>query len=672
MSINYEYRDDYNEQVHEQWLKFINNEQVEDDIIRPEILEIWNELRDNGVDPYNYHVEYLPEKEFDKILNANKLLLDVAIPFLNNLYNIPFTSSIFALLDRNGIPLTGFQAITTPEHSDFLNKNNVHPGMTVDSIFAYSIEARLCVKTKSFSWCCSEENYLNAAKGWSCFCAPIFGSSKELIGILSISDMAQYTNPHSMGITISTAKAIENEIQLRIANEKTAAAASQLASIIDQMPLGTLVVDANGIVTHVNRDALKILKLDSEDDIKNKKLKEILKDNNELFTRIPLTNFSEQEVTINMPNGQVRCFAETKTFENNNTANKRWAIITLKSAEYAQTFAKNMSSSHAYYTFSDIIGDSKAISDVIFLGKIAAKSASTVLITGPSGTGKELFAQAIHSASDRANGPFISINCGALPANLVESELFGYEGGAFTGAKKSGQMGKFELANNGTLFLDEIGEMPLSVQASILRALETKIITRIGGDKAIAVNVRIIAATNRDLIEMVNEKEFREDLYYRLNVLHLQIPPLKNRKEDIFPLTEAFLNTFNRKLSKTKITFSSEAYSTLKRYDFPGNVRELENIIERVVNITESNTIITEESLSRFLSVPSDKDAIDDNHLQNTPSGQLKSIERDLIIKTLTENHGSIKKSAELIGIGRRTLYRKCDEYDIDYNSFRK
>lgn len=673
MSIDYQYSDDYNEQLHKQWLKFINNEPVQDDMIRPAILRLWQELRNQGVDPYDHPVEYLPKKEFERILEENKLLIDVAMSFLDNLYNnVPFTSSIFSLLDKNGVPLTGFQAITTPEYSDYLESNGIFPGMTAESLFAYAIEARICIESKTFSWCCSEENYMAVAKNWSCFCAPIFDGNKELIGVLSISDMAKFTNPHSMGITISTAKAIENEIQMRLANEKISAAASQLASIIDSTPLGTLVADDRGIITHVNKNALKILRLDTENDIKGRELKEVLKDNNRLFMRSPLPAFSEQEITLTTSRGQIRCYAEAKTFENRELTIRKWSIITLKAAEYVQTFAKNISSSHAYYKFADIIGGSKAISDVLFLGKIAAKSASTVLITGPSGTGKELFAQAIHSASDRAAGPFISINCGALPAGLVESELFGYEGGAFTGAKKSGQMGKFELANNGTLFLDEIGEMPLSVQASILRALETKIITRIGGDRSIPVDVRIIAATNRDLIEMVSEKEFREDLYYRLNVLHLQIPPLKSRKEDIPPLAEAFLDTYNRKLGKTNINLSKAAYSVLDRYDFPGNVRELENIIERVVNITESDTVITEETLAHFISIPSEKTSAAGFSIQNSPSGQLKNIERDLIIRTLAENHGSIKKSAEIIGIGRRTLYRKCDEYDIDYASFRK
>lgn len=673
MHIDYQYKDDYNERVHKQWLKFINNKPIENGIIRPEILESWHKLRSSGVDPYNCHVEYLPKKEFEKILEENKLLIDVAMPFLNNLYNnVPFTSSIFSLLDKNGIPLTGFQAILTPEHSRYMEENGIFPGMTSESLFSYAIEARLCIETKTFAWCCSEENYLSATKGWSCFCAPILNSDKNLIGALSISDMAQYCTPHSMGITISTAKAIENELQIRLTNEKISATAAQLSSIINSMPLGIIVADDKGSITHINKKALKTLHLDSENNIKGKELKEFMKDDHRLFPQTVLPTFSEQEVNFDTPSGRIRCYAEAKTFENKDIPKKKWSIITLRASEYAQNFAKNLSSSHAYYRFSDIIGKSKCMSDVISLGKIASKSTSTVLITGPSGTGKELIAQSIHSASSRSSGPFISINCGALPANLVESELFGYEGGSFTGAKKSGQMGKFELANNGTLFLDEIGEMPLSVQASILRALETKIITRIGGDKNIPVDVRIIAATNRNLIEMVKGNEFREDLYYRLNVLHIQIPPLKDRKEDIIPLAESFLRTYTEKLGKTKVQLSKEAYSILGKYDFPGNVRELENIIERVVNITESNTTISGKELSLFLALPSGKAVTLEFSLQDSPSGKLKNIERDLIIKTLTENKGSIKKSSEIIGIGRRTLYRKCEEYDIDYASFRK
>lgn len=252
------------------------------------------------------------------------------------------------------------------------------------------------------------------------------------------------------------------------------------------------------------------------------------------------------------------------------------------------------------YTFDSIIGSSNTTKKMIYECKRAASSSSNILILGESGTGKELVAQAIHSASKYSTGPFVAINCGALPKGLVESELFGYERGAFTGANKDGHPGKFELADGGTLFLDEIGEMPLDVQVTLLRVLETREVVRIGGKYPKPIDVRIIAATNRDLREAVKDKTFRDDLYYRLNVLSIRIPPLRERGDDILELTDYFIKGFS---SSKGITYSVDprVYDILTRYTWPGNIRELENTIERAVNITDNNMILPEHLPTHIL-----------------------------------------------------------------------
>ena len=262
-----------------------------------------------------------------------------------------------------------------------------------------------------------------------------------------------------------------------------------------------------------------------------------------------------------------------------------------------------------------------------------------------------------------------------MPANLVESELFGYEGGAFTGAKKNGQIGKFELANNGTLFLDEIGEMPLSVQASILRAIETKEITRIGGSKPAFSDVRIIAATNRNLTEAIKEKQFREDLYYRLNVLRIHVPPLCQRRSDIRLLTDKFISSYSLNLHKHNISLTEDAYIALEDYRWPGNVRELENTIERIVNICDDDKEINAELITAMIKIDFPENALyeyENEPFTSSSSSNIKDVERDLIINTLIKTHGSISETANSIGIGRRTLYRKCEEYCIDYNMYRQ
>lgn len=310
-------------------------------------------------------------------------------------------------------------------------------------------------------------------------------------------------------------------------------------------------------------------------------------------------------------------------------------------------------------SFDVIIGESLPLLEIKERAIKAAASSSTVLIQGESGTGKELFARAIHSASPRRNKPFVAINCAAIPEQLLESELFGYEEGAFTGATRGGKSGKFELADGGTVFLDEIGDMPLHLQSKLLRVLQEKKIDRIGGRVPIPVDVRIIAATNVDLEEKVALGEFRQDLFFRLNVIPILIPPLRDRKEDIPILMDYLLTKCNNKLGKNIQGFSMEVVSLFSRYHWPGNVRELENVIEYAVNM-EQRKVITLQSLPLRLR---------QNGSRVTESGfpevrSLEDIEREAIYNALRVYRNKDKAAAAL-GIGRATLYRKIKKYNI-------
>ena len=284
-----------------------------------------------------------------------------------------------------------------------------------------------------------------------------------------------------------------------------------------------------------------------------------------------------------------------------------------------------------------------------------ANSPSSILITGETGTGKELFAKAIHNSSDRKHNPFIPINCANIPENLFESELFGYEEGAFTGAKKGGKPGLFEIANGGTILLDEIGELPLYPQAKLLRVLQDNAIQRLGSLHSTSIDVRIIAATNRNLEEMLEEGSFREDLYYRLNVIPFHIPALKERKEDVALLVYYFIEKYSRKLNKNIYSITPEALSVLTSYYWPGNVRELENVIEYSMNMEEKNTIHLE-------TLPKNLQNIYVNELGKSSS--LADLEINLIKSTLDKHGWDVKgkeKSAKELGISLRTLYRKLE-----------
>lgn len=290
-----------------------------------------------------------------------------------------------------------------------------------------------------------------------------------------------------------------------------------------------------------------------------------------------------------------------------------------------------------------------------------AKSNASVFITGESGTGKEVIAQVIHSESLRADKPFIKVNCAAIPETLIESEFFGHEKGSFTGAhaKKSG---RFELANGGTLMLDEVTEVPLAVQAKLLRAIQEQVFERVGGTKSVKVDVRLISTSNRDMKTVVESKILREDLFYRLNVVPIHLPSLKERKEDIIPLAEFFLEKACKENRKEKMTLSDNAKAKLLSYTWPGNVRELANVIERAVVMNAESKVRTEHLyLDSFL------DAIDSISGLKVPVGtSLADLEKLLIIETLEMNHNNKTKAAEILGISQRTLRNKLKEYAID------
>ena len=337
-------------------------------------------------------------------------------------------------------------------------------------------------------------------------------------------------------------------------------------------------------------------------------------------------------------------------------------IITMeKEIKYYKDQLKKQKS--AKYSFSNIIGESKSLMEVKNICQRAAMSDSNVLIMGESGTGKELFAHAIHNASDRASGPFVKINCAAIPSELLESELFGYEGGAFTGAKKEGKVGKFELANGGSIFLDEIGDMPLQMQVKLLRVLQEREIERIGSTKTRPINVRIISATNKNLEEEVKSGNFREDLYYRLNVMSVNIEPLRKRKDDIRPLAKALVKKLSSQMGVHVDSISEKAMAALEAYDWPGNIRELENVIERSINLLDSDRIIKVSTLPVHIT-QSHK-----THVYiagSTLKEQLYDVEKSIILECLNENQGNKQKTANDLDMSRTSLYQKLKSYGID------
>jgi PAS domain S-box-containing protein len=447
--------------------------------------------------------------------------------------------------------------------------------------------------------------------------------------------------------------------------------------ILDISEDGFLVVDSDGIIIDINNTYCKFLKTTREnaigihvlDLIPNSKMAEMVKggvrEHNVIHTFNADQNINGDNfvwVTSKSPvkkNGKIVAAVAQIKFKQQtiNLAKK------IKSQDcqlqYYKEEVKRLGAGK--YSFSTMIGNCHLFLKAKSLAIKSAKSDFPVLLTGETGTGKEVFSNSIHYSSDRRNYPMVRINCAAIPSELLESELFGYEDGAFTGAKKGGRKGKFELADKGTIFLDEIGDMPLHMQSKLLRVLQEQEIERIGGNKSIKVDVRIIAATHQNLRKMVDEGKFREDLFYRLNVININIPPLRERKDDILHFAKAFLNNLNKKYKK-EVELSNEAIECLMSHRWPGNIRELKNIIEGAFAISDNNIIDLSHLPSNIVTNSKISRSISGNKKFNE---LMADYEKQIILDCLRQNNNNCNRTAEELGIHRSTLYKKLDKLNI-------
>ena len=418
-----------------------------------------------------------------------------------------------------------------------------------------------------------------------------------------------------------------------------------LSSTIEKIEQGVLIVNDQNKISNINSTGIKMLDLENRPEYIDK----INKTGNEIL------NFTEYELTIGNEKYYIlgeehRIITGVSSFD---------SVYVFTNISTLEAISTSISTTKENMGLENIIGKSNEMLAIKNKIKKIRSSNSTVLITGESGTGKELFARGIHMESDRRENAFVAINCAAIPDTLLESELFGYVKGAFTGADPKGKIGKIEFANKGTLFLDEIGDMPLYLQSKLLRVLEEREIIRLGSNTGTPVDIRVIAATNKDLEALIDEKIFREDLFYRLNVIPFQIPPLRERKDDIRIITHHFGEKYSRLFRKDNVAFNDEVLDYFLEYDWPGNVRELENVVEYAMNMVESNGLVT------LLHLPK---SILENENEIAASLSLEKVEKEYIKKALSlygDSQEGKEKAADELGIGIATLYRKIKKYAI-------
>lgn len=444
--------------------------------------------------------------------------------------------------------------------------------------------------------------------------------------------------------------------------KQTQRMAEQFNTLINSVREGIVAVDYHGKITHLNRSAEDLLMVKAN--LLNGSLVEEVFSGITMSTLLKMTKpYIEQDIYYK--NSQHTLHFMSTITEVKYGEEVCGFVISIRSIGEMRKLAGRVIREERKYTFDGILSQSAVITDIKKKMRRVATTDSTVLITGESGTGKELFARSIHQESIRKNAPFIALNCGSIPENLLESELFGYEEGAFTGARRNGKPGKFELANGGTILLDEIGDMPLHLQVKLLRVLQDFTIERVGGTKSIVVDVRIIASTNRNLEEMILANQFRSDLFYRLSVIPFHIPPLRERKEDLELLIHFFIEKYNVILEKYIQGYTNEALATMIEYPWPGNVRELENAIEYSANVCPDLLINVNYLPDRII-----------KHIKPVPPPQpqeriqsIADLERSALIKALNRfGPGSLAKesAARSLGMSRSTLYRKIKEMGLE------
>jgi transcriptional regulator with PAS, ATPase and Fis domain len=445
--------------------------------------------------------------------------------------------------------------------------------------------------------------------------------------------------------------------------------------IFDSIYNGAIVTDIKGNITHFNKPYGEFLEVDPQAQIgthctasvENSRMHIVAK------TGIPEINRSHrikgqnmvvQRIPIKKEGRVIAVFGQVM-FKDVKDVRKLAAELSLLESKVKLYEEELINLRSTHYTLDSIIGQSESIQSLKKEALRAASNQYPVLISGESGTGKELFAQAVHHASARKLYPFVRINCAAIPRDLLESELFGYEKGAFTGAKSDGKPGKFELAHKGTVFLDEIGDLPLEMQPKLLRAIENKEFERVGGTKIIRSNFRVIAATNRNLEKMLAEGRFRKDLFYRLNVIPINILPLRERKTDIIPTATYLLSQMAQEANIPEINLGQEAEKALKNYEWPGNVRELSNVFERTLSALEGNTIHLQD-LPFYLH--RNRNRVEKNNRSTLKDVQART-EKEAIRYTLKETKNNKAQAAKILGIHRTLLYKKMKKYDLPLHS---
>lgn len=630
------------------WERFITKSSTNlfPEKVRKNVLDSWNRCLEQEINPKQLQANSAsPDFDLHQRLKESELY-QVAKPIIDDMFHkLMGTRSLFTLSDERShiIYVKGEKQLLREAE-----KMNFAPGMDWSESSIGTNAIGTSILTKSPIQILSAEHFCQGCHPWACASSPIIHPfTQQVIGAIDFTGFWEEAHPHTLGFAVSIAQAIEKQ-------------------------LAHMYVKVNNYLTEVFYKSLHTWKQSNILVLNHAFI--TVKSSNQLLEKLKTSQIENLQVDQHLQPvmNKLQTFSKP-TEQHPSTAPEQIHTLQVHSIEpiqyggtaagYLIVFKDNEKKSQSFHIqldqpWKEVIGRSDIFLKIKHQCQKAALSNVPILLLGESGTGKERMAQSIHQSSQRAKMPFLAINCGAIQKDLIGSELFGYENGAFTGASKNGKKGKFEEANGGTLFLDEIGEMPLDLQVHLLRVLQEKEITRLGSSKSIPVNVRIIAATNQNLYDLCKQGRFREDLFFRLNVVTVHIPPLRERKEDIALITDYFLKQFSETYEKNPLSLSDDTLAYFYEYAWPGNIRELQNALEHAIIFSDSPVIGMEDLPAYIL----------ENKMTLSASNQQKepSDEKKFLTQLLVENNYNLSAVAKTLNIARSTLYRKLKKYQLN------
>ncbi|PFB79344.1 sigma-54-dependent Fis family transcriptional regulator [Bacillus thuringiensis] len=606
------------------WKKFINEGVLDSNRINERISESWHRCKQANVNPHmNKGQKILSSNFFQDQKKKSEIFLDIAIPQIQNMRKTIDELQMMALLiDPDGYVLSlsgNKQTLKRAKHINFIEGVKWTEAAVGTNAIGTALEIEEAIMISG------TEHYSVVSHSWSCAAAPIHNDDGKLIGVLDFSCPIEFSHPYMLGMVTSIAHAIERECSIRVHQNEL----HLIHRFLDVIDSDEQVVICN------HRDVIVSASKSVRERINNwsrMKLEELM--HHGLETKLEIPVYSNE-----------RMIGKCMYLKENEQMNTYSAL----------TFIKGI-------TFPGVTGTSRAFQHTLEEIKLVSPTDASVYVCGETGVGKEYVARAIHENSPRKDGPFIAVNCGSLPKELIESELFGYAEGAFTGARRQGYKGKFEQANGGTLFLDEIGEVSPEMQVALLRVLQERIITPIGSSKEVPVNIRIITATHKDLLRLVEEGKFRQDLYYRLHVYPLYVPSLIERKEDIPYFIQHFCEQKN-----WNVVFPKSICNQFLQHTWPGNIRELVNALERIYILSQGREICEKQVALLIQTMMGNQQQLElqvENKTEHTLNFREK-IQRDSMIEALQKTNGNVSLAAKLLDVPRSTFYKRMQKYKL-------